>query len=52
MVPDTAAALEDAFLTRRLESVRGEFSITALACNISRTISLAGVPALIAAARA
>ena len=41
-----------AFLTRRLENVRGEFSITALAYNIRRAISLVGVPALIAAARA
>ena len=40
------------FLTRRLENVRGEFSITALAYNIRRAISLVGVPALIAAARA
>ena len=38
--------------TRRLENVRGEFSITALAYNIRRAISLVGVPALIAAARA
>ena len=43
---------QGAFLTRRLENVRGEFSITALAYNIRRAISLAGVPALIAAARA
>ena len=40
------------FLTRRLENVRGEFSITALAYNIRRAISLVGVPALISAARA
>ncbi len=38
--------------TRRLENVRGEFSITALAYNIRRAISLVGVPALIAAAKA
>ena len=43
---------QGAFLTRRLENVRGEFSITALAYNIRRAISLVGVPALIAAARA
>ena len=43
---------QGAFLTRRLENVRGEFSITALAYNIRRAISLIGVPALIAAARA
>ena len=42
----------NSFLTRRLENVRGEFSITALAYNIRRAISLVGVPALIAAARA
>ena len=42
---------QGAFLTRRLESVRGEFSITALAYNIRRAISLVGVPTLIAAAR-
>ena len=40
------------FLARRLENVLGEFSITALAYNIRRAISLVGVPALIAAARA
>ena len=43
---------QGAFLTRRLENVRGEFSIPALAYNIRRAISLVGVPALIAAARA
>ena len=43
---------QGAFLTRRLENVRGEFGITALAYNIRRAISLVGVPALIAAARA
>ena len=43
---------QGAFLTRRLENMRGEFSITALAYNIRRAISLVGVPALIAAARA
>ena len=43
---------QGAFLTRRLENVLGEFSITALAYNIRRAISLVGVPALIAAARA
>ena len=43
---------QGAFLTRRLENVRGEFSITALAYNSRRAISLVGVPALIAAARA
>ena len=43
---------QGAFLTRRLENVLGEFSITALAYNIRHAISLVGVPALIAAARA
>jgi hypothetical protein len=36
---------------RRLENVRGEFSLTALVYNIRRAISLVGVPGLIAAAR-
>jgi hypothetical protein len=40
------------FLMRRLENVRGEFSLTALAYNIRRAITLVGVPGLIAAARA
>ncbi len=40
------------FLTQRLENVRGEFSLTTLAYNIRRAITLVGVPALIAAARA
>jgi len=37
---------------RRLENVRGEFSLTALAYNIRQAITLVGVPGLIAAARA
>lgn len=41
-----------AFLMRRLENVRGEFSLTALAYNIRRAITLIGVSGLIAAARA
>lgn len=40
------------FLMRRLENVRGEFSLTALAYNIRRAITLIGVPGLIAAALA
>ena len=36
---------------RRLENVRGEFSLTALAYNIRRAITLVGVPGLVAAAR-
>ncbi|WP_428351331.1 transposase [Lichenifustis flavocetrariae] len=43
---------QGAFLMRRLENVRGEFSLTALAYNIRRTITLVGVPDLIATARA
>ena len=41
---------QGAFLMRRLENVRGEFSLTALAYNIRRAITLVGVPGLIAAA--
>lgn len=41
---------QGAFLMRRLENVRGEFSLTALAYNLRRAINLVGVPALIAAA--
>ncbi|MDQ0839253.1 transposase [Sphingomonas faeni] len=40
------------FLMCRLENVRGEFSLTALAYNIRRAITLVGVPGLIAASRA
>lgn len=43
---------QGAFLMRRLENVRGEFSLTALAYNIRRAITLIGVPGLIAALRA
>ncbi len=43
---------QGAFLMRRLENVRGEFSLTALAYNIRRAITLVGVPGLIAIARA
>ena len=43
---------QGAFLMRRLENVRGEFSLTALAYNIRRAITLVGVPGLIAAVRA
>ena len=39
---------QGAFLTRRLENVRGEFSLTALAYNLRRAINLVGIPALIA----
>ena len=40
---------QGAFLMRRLENVRGEFSLTALAYNIRRAITILGVGALIAA---
>jgi len=40
---------QSAFLMRRLENVRAEFSLTALAYNIRRAITLLGIPALIAA---
>ena len=43
---------QGAFLMRRLENVRGEFILTALAYNIRRAITLVGVPGLIAAERA
>ncbi len=42
---------QGAFLMRRLENVRGEFSLTALAYNIRRAITIVGVPSLIAAAQ-
>ena len=35
---------QGAFLMRRLDNVRGEFSLTALAYNIKRAITLVGVP--------
>lgn len=37
---------------RELDNVRGEFSLTALAYNIERAITLVGVQGLIAAAEA
>ena len=40
---------QGAFLTRRLENVRGEFSLTALAYNLRRAINLVGIPAMISA---
>ena len=43
---------QGAFLMRRLENVRAEFSLTALAYNIRRAITLVGIPALIEAVRA
>ncbi len=35
-------------MMRRLENVRGEFGLTALAYNIKRVITRVGVPGLIA----
>jgi transposase len=40
------------FLTRGLESVRGEFSLTALAYNLRRAINVVGTAALITATQA
>ncbi len=40
---------QGAFLTRRLDNVHGEFSLTALAYNLRRAINLVGIPAMIAA---
>ena len=39
------------FLIRRLENVGGGFSLTALAYNIRRAITIVGSPSLIAAAQ-
>jgi len=43
---------QGAFLMRRLENVRGEFSLTALGYKIKRAITIVGVPGLMAAVRA
>jgi len=43
---------QGAFLMRRLENVRAEFSLTAIAYNLRRAITLVGIPTLIAAVRA
>ena len=40
---------QGAFLMRGLEKVRGEFSLTALAYNMTRAINLVGVPGLLQA---
>jgi transposase len=37
------------FLTRRIENVRGEFSLTALAYNVRRALTLVGVVGLMRA---
>ena len=42
---------QGAFLMRRLENVRAEFSLTALVYNMRRAITLVGIPAMIAAVR-
>ena len=42
---------QGAFLMRRLENVRAEFSLTAIVYNLRRAITLVGIPALIAAVR-
>lgn len=41
-----------AFLMKGLDNVRGEFSLTALAYNLRRAITVLGVPALIEGVRA
>ena len=41
--------ITQANLTRRIENVRGEFSLTALAYNLRRANNLVGIPAMIAA---
>ena len=40
---------QGAFLTRRFDNVRGEFSLTALAYNLRRAINLVGIHTMIAA---
>jgi hypothetical protein len=40
---------QGAFLMRRLENIRGEFSLTALAYNTRRALNLIGVKGLVAA---
>lgn len=43
---------QGAFLMRRLENVRGEFSLTALAYNLRRALNIVGVEGLILASKA
>jgi hypothetical protein len=43
---------QGAFLMKGLDKVRGEFSLTALAYNLRRAITVLGVPALIEGVRA
>ena len=42
---------QGAFLMRRIENVRVEFSLTALTYNLRRAITILGIPALTAAVR-
>jgi hypothetical protein len=42
---------QGAFLTRRLDKVRAEFSLTALAYNLRRALNILGVNAMMAAVR-
>lgn len=46
VVPSTVAKMADLHTMRRLENVRGEFNLTALAYNIRRAIILVRVPGL------
>jgi hypothetical protein len=43
---------QGAFLMKGLDSVRAEFSLTALAYNLRRAINLLGVSAMVAAVKA
>ena len=43
---------QGAFLMRGLENARGEFSLTALAYNLRRAITLVGVPGMMRAMQA
>ncbi|AUR01603.1 transposase [Phaeobacter inhibens] len=43
---------QGAFLMQRLENVRGEFSLTALAYNLRRALNIVGVEGLIRALKA
>jgi hypothetical protein len=43
---------QGAFLTRGLEKVRAEFSLTALAYNLRRVLTILGVGRLLAAVQA
>ena len=42
---------QGAFLMRRLDNVRGEFSLTALAYNLHRALNIVGVGWMIATVR-